>query len=135
MKNFRFYIMFVLFFTVLSANAFDLRVSPDLYGKQQEQTKDSKGNTIQTTPNYGNYAERNKYVSEKIVAIYDKRSPAYGYRYVLYTPIRNYVGHRKLMQNSMNGGYEPIPDGGEGSSTPCFETIRDAKHYYYPEWY
>lgn len=106
------------------------------YGKQQIKAKDDKGNRILLTPNYNSYEERNKVTSEKIVAIYDKRSPAYGYRYVLYTPIGNYVGHHKILQLSPNGyGYSPIPDGGEGSSTPCFESISKAKHYYYPQWY
>lgn len=104
--------------------------------KQQQKTYDSKGNVVLITPSYSSYEERNQNVSEKIVAIYDKRSPAYGYRYVLYTPIGRYVGHHKIMQPSPNGyGYEGIPDGGEGSKTPCFETIRDAKHYYYSQWY
>ncbi len=106
------------------------------FWKQQQKAKDSKGNTILVTPNYKSYTDRNQNVSEKIVAIYDKRSPAYGYRYVIYTPIGAYVGHRKIMQRSSNGyGYEPIPDGGEGSQTPCFKTIQEAKHFYYPQWY
>lgn len=119
--------------------AIDTYMSPELYrayGKQQQKAKDSKGNTILITPDYESYADRNLHVSEKIVAIYDKRSPAYGYRYVLYTPIGNYVGHHKIMQRSLNGyGYDAIPDGGEGSKTPCFKTIQEAKHYYYPQWY
>lgn len=121
------------------ACALDVYMSPETvraYNKQQIKTKDSKGNTVLITPNYSSYAERNKYVSEKIVAIYDKKSPAYGYRYVLYTPIGKYVGHHKIMQSSPNGyGYTPIPDGGEGSETPCFKTIQEAKHFYYPQWY
>ena len=122
--------------------ATDTYMSPELYrayGKQQIKTKDNKGNTVLITPDYRSYADRNRHVSEKIVAIYDKRSPAYGYRYVLYTPIGHYVGHHKIMQQSLNGyGYEPIPDGdinGIASQTPCFKTIQEAKHYYYPEWY
>lgn len=121
-----------------SAFANNTQLSPELYlsyCKQQKGT-DSKGNTILVTSHYESYAERNQNVSEKIVAIYDKRSPAYGYRYVLYTPIGKYVGHHKILQNSSNGyGYDPIPDGGEGSEIPCFKTIQEAKHYYYPEWY
>ena len=124
------------------AEAIDSNMSPELYrsyGKQQIRSKDAKGNDIFVTPDYENYAERNQHVSEKIVAIYDKKSPAYGYRYVLYTPIGNHVGHHKIMQSSPNGyGYEPIPDGDENgivSKTPCFKTIKEAKHYYYPEWY
>lgn len=101
----------------------------------EEQENQHRDNTIKQRT-YKSYAERNKYESEKIVAIYDKNSPAYGYRYVLYTPIGKYVGHHKIMQQSPNGyGLEGIPDGGEGSETPCFRTLRDAKHYYYPEWY
>ena len=70
------------------------------------------------------------------MAIYDKHSPSYGYRYVLYTPIGHYVGHHRIMQQSPNGyGYSPIPDGGEDSKTPCFKSIQEAKHYYYPQWY
>ena len=129
----------VLLIGILSSYAYDTDMSPELYrsyGKQQQKSKDSKGNTILITPDYKSYAERNQYVSEKIVAIYDKKSPAYGYRYVLYTPIGHYVGHHKIMQPSLNGyGYSPIPDGGEGSETPCFKTIQEAKHYYYPQWY
>ena len=104
--------------------------------KQQIRTFDSKGNKVFITPSYGSYSERNENVSEKVVAIYDKRSPAYGYRYVLYTPIGKYVGHHRILQQSPNGyGYSPIPDGGEGSKTPCFKSIQEAKHYYYPQWY
>lgn len=117
----------------------DINVSPELfrsYGKQQQKEKDSNGNTILITPHYKDYNEHNQNVSEKVVAIYDKRSPAYGYRYILYTPIGNFVGHRRVMQKSLNGyGYDPIPDGGEDSQTPCFKTIKEAKHYYYPQWY
>lgn len=102
--------------------------------KQQIETFDAKGNKVFITPSYQNYNERNENVSEKIVAIYDKRSPAYGYQYVLYTPIGHYVGHKKRMQHSLNG-YSPIPDGGDGSQTPCFKSIQEAKHYYYPQWY
>jgi hypothetical protein len=121
--------------------AFDINTytSPEFYrhyNKQQIKTKDAKGNTVYHTPNYSSYEERNSEVSEKIVAIYDKRSPAYGYRYVLYTPIGHYVGHHRVQQASPNGyGYAPIPDGGEGSQTPCFQTIQEAKHFYYPQWY
>lgn len=127
--------------TVISLNSvFALEYTePELsraYNKQQIKSTDSKGNTILVTPHYESYAERNKNVSEKIVAIYDKRSPAYGYRYVLYTPIGKYVGHHKILQPSPNGyGYDPIPEGGEGSTVPCFQTIQEAKHYYYPQWY
>ena len=104
--------------------------------KQQIKALDSRGNKIFITPVYQSYDERNENLSEKIVAIYDKKSPAYGYRYVLYTPIGHYVGHHKIVQQSPNGyGYAPIPDGGEYSKTPCFMTIKDAKHYYYPQWY
>ena len=86
--------------------AYDTNMSPELYrsyGKQQQKAKDSKGNTVLITPHYENYTDRNQNVSEKIVAIYDKHSPAYGYRYVLYTPIGSYVGHHKIMQRSPNG--------------------------------
>lgn len=137
----RIVIISLILFCVVCNNAlaYDTNMSPELYrsyGKQQQKAKDSKGNTILITPHYENYTDRNQNVSEKIVAIYDKHSPAYGYRYVLYTPIGHYVGHRKIMQASPNGyGYSPIPDGGEGSDTPCFKTIEEAKHYYYPQWY
>ena len=123
------------------AQAIDLNTytSPEFYrhyGKQQIKAKDNKGNTIYVTPNYNSYSDRNNVASEKVVAIYDKHSPAYGYRYVLYTPIGHYVGHHKIVQRSPNGyGYEGIPDGGVGSDTPCFKTIQEAKHYYYPQWY
>lgn len=134
--------LIILFGTMCSAYAVDTYMSPELYrayGKQQIKAKDIKGNTILITPDYHSYAERNEKVSEKIVAIYDKRSPAYGYRYVLYTPLGKYVGHHKIMQPSLNGyGYDPVPDGdinGITSKTPCFRTIEEAKHYYYPQWY
>lgn len=142
MKNNKHLVMSILVLAgmiIMPANALDNYMSPEVYrayGKQQQKAKDSKGNTILITPHYESYAERNKHVSEKIIAIYDKRSPAYGYRYVLYTPRGNYVGYRKIMQRSPNGyGYEGIPDGGEGSETPCFKTIQEAKHYYYPNLY
>lgn len=89
---------------------------------------------------YSSYADRNKNVSEKVVAIYDKRSPAYGYRYILYSPIGKFVGHHKIMQSSPNGyGFDGIPEGTEGcnenSPVPCFPNVNAAKHYYYPQWY
>ena len=133
--------LFILCSTIGTANALDLNTytSPEFYrhyGKQQIKTKDSKGNTIYITPHYNSYEDRNNNASEKIVAIYDKRSPAYGYRYVLYTPIGRYVGHHRILQPSPNGyGYAPIPDGGSDSKTPCFNTIEEAKHFYYPQWY
>lgn len=111
------------------------------YNKQQIRTRDTKGNRIVVTPHYQSYNMRNDNVSEKIVAIYDKHAPegAYGYRYVLYRPIGKYVGHHKVMQPSPNGyGWVGIPDGdttGLTSKTPCFKTIQEAKHYYYPQWY
>ena len=125
---------------LIPALAYDTNMSPEVYrsyGRQQQKAKDVKGNTILLTPNYESYADRNKNVSEKVVAIYDKRSPAYGYRYVLYSPIGNFVGHHKLMQPSLNGygGYDPIPDGGEGSNTPCISSLREAKHFYYRDLY
>lgn len=130
----------VMLLTFNSAYAIDnTYMSPEYYrhfGKQQIKTKDIKGNTTFVTPHYKSYTDRNEVASEKVVAVYDKRSPAYGYRYVIYTPIKRYVGYRRVMQPSLNGyGYDPIPDGGEGSSTPCFPTIKDALHYYYPQWY
>ena len=132
-------ILCLLLFYSCCVFAYDTNMSPKLYhsfGKQQQKAKDSKGNTILITPHYESYKDRNQNVSEKIVAIYDKHSPAYGYRYVLYSPIGSYVGHHKIMQRSPNGyGYTPIPDGGEGSQTPCFKTIQEAKHFYYPQWY
>lgn len=129
----------IILFSMQSVYAYDTTYSPEIvrsYGKQQIKTTDTKGNTKLVTPNYANYSQRNNEVSEKIVAIYDKKSPAYGYRYVLYSPIGNYVGHHKIMQPSLNGyGYDPVPEGGEGSDVPCFKTIQEAKHYHYPEWY
>lgn len=129
----------VFYISSLCVFATDTYISPELYrsyGKQQQKAKDSKGNTILITPNYKDYQERNNNVTEKVVAIYDKKSPAYGYRYILYKPIGKYVGHHKVMQPSPNGyGFDPIPEGGEGSSVPCFKTIQEAKHFYYPQWY
>ena len=127
MKNLTISILFLILSCPMSALA---------DSKQQIKTFDSQGNNVFITPNYGSYSERNENVSEKVVAIYDKRSPVYGYRYVLYTPIGKYVGHHRILQQSPNGyGYDPIPDGGEGSKTPCFKSIQEAKHYYYPQWY
>ena len=133
----------ILLCLVSSAYAYDTNMSPEIYrsyGRQQQKAKDNKGNTIIVTPHYENYADRNKNVSEKVVAIYDKHSPAYGYRYVLYTPIGKYVGHHKIMQRSPNGyGFDGIPEGADGcnenSPVPCFRSLREAKHYYYPQWY
>lgn len=136
--------LFIFFSTICSVHAIDFNTytSPEFYrhyGKQQIKTQDSKGNTIYITPDYVSYDDRNKHASEKIVAIYDKRSPAYGYRYVIYTPIGKYIGHHKIMQASPNGyGYSPIPDGdttGVSSQTPCFKSIEDAKRYYYPQYF
>ena len=72
----------------MPAFAYDTNMSPEVYrsyGRQQQKAKDVKGNTILLTPNYESYADRNKNVSEKVVAIYDKRSPAYGYRCTLFS--------------------------------------------------
>lgn len=133
-----FALMFMANFCAVSF-AYDTNLGPELYrsyGKQQQKEVNEKGNTVFITPNYESYAERNNNVSEKVVAIYDKRSPAYGYRYILYSPIGKYVGHHKIMQPSPNGySYEGIPDGGEGSKTPCFRSLQEAKHFYYPQWY
>ena len=110
------------------------------YGKQQIRVKNSKGNWTVITPHYESYAERNNNVSEKIVAIYDKNAPegAYGYRYVIYTPIGNYIGYRRILQPSPNGyGFYPIPDGdptGVTSKTPCFPDIKTAIKHYYPNY-
>lgn len=134
-----FAIFILITIATLPTFAYDTNMSPEAYrsyGQQQQKSKDSKGNTILVTPHYQNYSDRNKNLSEKVVAIYDKQSPAYGYRYILYTPIGKYVGHRRIMQPSPNGyGFDPISDGGKDSETPCFKTIKEAKHYYYPEWY
>lgn len=111
------------------------------YGKQQVRVKNSKGDWTVQTVQYESYKERNNNVSEKIVAIYDKNAPegAYGARYVLYRPIGKYVGHRRILQPSPNGfGFTPVYDGdptGITSKTPCFRTLGEAKHYYYPQWY
>ena len=134
---------FILLCLVSSVSAYDTNMSPEIYrsyGRQQQKAKDNKGNTIIVTPHYENYADRNKNVSEKVVAIYDKHSPAYGYRYVLYTPIGKYVGHHKIMQRSPNGyGFDGSPEGVEGcnenSPIPCFRSLREAKHFYYPDLY
>ncbi len=116
---------------LLPANAFE-------YNKQQIKTTDSKGNTIFVTPDYHSYIDRNDNVAEKVVVIYDKKAPegTYGARYTLYKPIGKYVGYHRQQQPSPNGyGYEPVWDGGPGSQTPCFRTIDEARHYYYPQWY
>ena len=123
--------------------AYDTYNTPELfrsYGKQQIRVKNSKGNWIVKTPQYESYAERNNNVSEKIVAIYDKNAPegAYGARYVIYKPIGNYIGYRRILQPSPNGyGYRPVWDGdpaGVTSKTPCFRTIGEAIKAYYPNY-
>ena len=108
------------------------------YGKEQIKTYDSRGNVVYTTPNYHSYAERNEQVSEKVVAIYSRYAPegTCGVRYILYTPIGHYVGYHRVTQHSPSGfGTSPIYDGGEYSGTPCFNSIQEARHYYYPQWY
>ena len=110
------------------------------YGKQQIRVKNSKGNWTVKTVQYESYAERNNNVSEKIVAIYDKNAPegAYGYRYVIYRPIGNYIGYRRILQPSPNGyGFTPVYDGdptGVTSKTPCFPDIKTAIRAYYPNY-
>lgn len=137
--------LFILFSTIGTANAVDLNTytSPEFYrhyGKQQIKTKDSKGNTIYITPHYNSYEDRNNNASEKIVAIYDKNAPegVYGVRYVIYTPIGNYIGYHRILQPSPNGyGYSPVYDGdptGVTSKTPCFRTIGEAIRAYYPNY-
>lgn len=139
MKHFLTFLLLLL--TTGQALAYNMNdlTQPSLYrsyNKQQIRTKDTKGNLKLVTPHYDSYKDRNNSVSEKVVAIYDKHSPAYGYRYVLYTPVGHYVGYHKIYQPSPNGyGFEGIPDGGEDSKTPCFKTVREALHYYYPQWY
>lgn len=137
--------LFILFSTIGTANAVDLNTytSPEFYrhyGKQQIKTKDSKGNTIYITPHYNSYEDRNNNASEKIVAIYDKNAPegAYGARYVIYKPIGNFIGYRRILQPSPNGyGFTPQYDGdptGVTSKTPCFRTIGEAIRAYYPNY-
>ena len=137
--------LFILCSTIGTANALDLNTytSPEFYrhyGKQQIKTKDSKGNTIYITPHYNSYEDRNNNASEKIVAIYDKNAPegAYGYRYIIYKPIGNFIGYRKILQPNPNGyGFVGLPDGdltGVTSKTPCFRTIGEAIRAYYPNY-
>lgn len=123
--------------------AYDTYNTPEIfrsYGKQQIRVKNSKGNWTVKTPQYKSYAERNNNVSEKIVAIYDKNAPegAYGYRYIIYKPIGNFIGYRKILQPSPNGyGFTPQWDGdptGVTSKTPCFRTIGEAIKFYYPNY-
>ena len=137
--------LFILFSTIGTANAVDLNTytSPEFYrhyGKQQIKTKDNKGNTIYITPHYNSYEDRNNNASEKIVAIYDKNAPegTYGARYVIYKPIGNFIGYRKILQPSPNGyGFTPVYDGdptGVTSKTPCFPDITTAIRAYYPNY-
>lgn len=133
--------LLAIFFTCLNllnhsqAFALDNYISPELYRayeKQQIKTKDIKGNTKLITPNYKDYRQRNEIASEKFVCIYAQKSPAYGYTHVIYTPIGNYIGHRRIMQNSPNEyGYDPIAC---DEGMPHFKTIEDAKFYYYPQY-
>ena len=128
-----FLIFSALSLNLLSVLANDTYMSPELhraYGKQQIKQKDNKGNVQLITPNFKDYTQRNEVVSEKHVCVYSAKSPAYGYRYVIYTPIGNYIGYRRILQSSPNGyGYTPIPC---DEGMPCFKTIEEAKKYYYP---
>lgn len=133
---------FILLFINSICYAYDTYMSVETYrayGKQQIKSVNEKGNTVLVTPHYASYKDRNANVTEKIVAIYDKRSPAYGYKYVLYKPIGKYVGHHRIDQPSPNGyGYTPVPAGdptGRTDKTPCFPDILSAKKYYYPQFY
>ena len=130
-------------YTCQYSYAYDTYNSVELfksYGKQQIRVKNSKGNWIVKTVQYKSYAERNNNVSEKIVVIYDKNAPegAYGARYVIYKPIGNYIGYRRILQPSPNGyGFTPVYDGdptGVTSKTPCFRTIGEAIRAYYPNY-
>lgn len=123
--------------------ALDTYNTPELfrsYGKQQIRVKNSKGNWTVQTVHYQSYEDRNNNVSEKIVAIYDKHAPegVYGVRYIIYKPIGNFIGYRKILQPSPNGyGYRPIWDGdpnGVTSKTPCFPDILTAIRHYYPNY-
>lgn len=136
-------ILFLLFVTTGQALAYDTYNSVETfrhYGKQQIKVKTSKGNTVYTNPNYNGYDKRNAVTSEKIVVIYDKHAPegAYGYRYIIYKPIGNYIGYRKILQPSPNGyGFVGQPDGdltGVTSKTPCFPDITTAIRHYYPNY-
>ena len=133
----------VLLLYAIPVYSFDTYYSLELYhsyNKQQVRVKNSKGNWIVKTPQYESYEERNNNVSEKIVAIYDKNAPegAYGARYVIYKPIGNYIGYRRILQPSPNGyGFTPVYDGdpaGITSKTPCFPDIRTAIKFYYPNY-
>ena len=129
--------------SINSCHAYDTYNTVELYrsyNKQQIRVKNSKGNWTVKTPQYKSYAERNNNVSEKIVAIYDKNAPegAYGYRYIIYKPIGNFIGYRKILQPSPNGyGFVGLPDGdltGVTSKTPCFPDITTAIRAYYPNY-
>ena len=133
----------VLLLYAIPVYSFDTYYSPELYhsyNKQQVRVKNSKGNWTVKTVQYESYAERNNNVSEKIVAIYDKNAPegAYGARYIIYKPIGNFIGYRKILQPSPNGyGFTPVYDGdptGVTSKTPCFRTIGEAIRAYYPNY-
>lgn len=133
----------VLLLYAIPVYSFDTYNSSELYrsyNKQQIRTKDSKGNRIVVTPHYQSYNMRNDNVSEKIVAIYDKHAPegAYGARYVIYKPIGNFIGYRRILQPSPNGySYSPVWDGdpsGVTSKTPCFPDITTAIRAYYPNY-
>ena len=133
----------MVLYTCQYGYAYDTYYTPEIfrsYGKQQIRVKNSKGNWTVLTPQYESYAERNNNVSEKIVAIYDKNAPegAYGARYVIYKPIGNFIGYRKILQPSPNGyGFVGLPDGdltGVTSKTPCFPDIKTAIKFYYPNY-
>lgn len=120
----------------LETFAFNTQMGPELYrsyGKQQIKIKSRGGKIKIVTPNFKDYIERNEYLSEKFVCIFSSSSPAYGFQYVLYTPIGNYVGFGRITQKSLNGyGYDAIAC---DEGFPHFKTVQEAKKYYYPEIY
>ena len=134
--------IFIYFFSYnLNVFAYTTTNAPEIYNaynKQQIITKDSKGHLTTITPHFKSNVDRNMVMSEKEVCIESKNAyaPYYGFYYTLYTPIGNYVGHHRRVQHAFSGyGYDPIPCGCEGDLTPKFKTIKEAKHYYYPQWY
>jgi len=141
MQRFAVLLTVVMIMTTLKGIAYNTENAPQLYrayNKQQIITKDSKGHLITETPHFNSNEDRNMVMSEKEVCVESKTAyaPYYGYYYTLYTPIGKYVGHHRRVQLAWSGyGYDPIPCGTQGDLTPKFKTIKEAKHYYYPQWY
>ena len=111
MKKLLTLLVFMVTYTCQYGYAYDTYNTVELfrsYGKQQVRVKNSKGNWTVKTVQYKSYAERNNNVSEKIVAIYDKkyqkenkqRIKAYKRAYWLRTHFLDCYKKGKLIKNA-----------------------------------